>query len=336
MDNIKIGVYYPVAMPISIGRYTDNITKILSSKNVNFYFFTEKDDELNHVDLIWDPRGGRSAPYPYFFEYKKPVVATFHGAAHLVLSLKDCYGSNILNQIRSRKFRDHTKNEWEKACLHLNHVITVSKYAQTEFENFIQDFSDISYSYHGVDRESFYLDDENKKKDDLEKYFLHVSSYQPKKNIKRIILAYKKIRSKKKPRLKMVVPGLKELMVECEGVDLISKKKSHKEIAEYMRGAVAFVFPSLHETFGMPIIESMSVGTPVITSDNTACREVSENHALLVDPCSVKSISNAMLRIMDDENLREEMSKSSIKHAKKFTWEASADKHFDVFKSIIN
>lgn len=95
------------------------------------------------------------------------------------------------------------------------------------------------------------------------------------------------------------------------------------------------MFPSLHETFGMPILEAMACGCPVITSNVTACPEVAGDAALLVNPRSVDEIANAMRRLMEEQELRETLWERGLKRALQFTWRKSAKKHLEVFEKVL-
>ena len=85
--------------------------------------------------------------------------------------------------------------------------------------------------------------------------------------------------------------------------------------------AVAFAFPSLYEGFGLPIVESMSLGVPVITANRTSTAEVGADSALLIDPTNQSELANAMVRVANDSELRSKMSEAGIAIAKRHTWE---------------
>jgi len=86
------------------------------------------------------------------------------------------------------------------------------------------------------------------------------------------------------------------------------------------RAAVALVFPSLYEGFGLPVLEAMSCGTPVITANITALPEIAGDAALLVDPMSVEEIAFAMRQIVTDLSLRTQLREKGLARAKKFPW----------------
>jgi glycosyltransferase involved in cell wall biosynthesis len=114
---------------------------------------------------------------------------------------------------------------------------------------------------------------------------------------------------------------------------LIREPKSPSELAELYRGALAFVFPSIHETFGIPIIEAMASGCPVITSKGSACPEIAGDAALLVDPRSVEEIGTAMGRMVLDAGLRNRLRNDGVIRSKCFSWTKSAHRHLAVFEA---
>jgi len=89
-------------------------------------------------------------------------------------------------------------------------------------------------------------------------------------------------------------------------------------------GAEAFLFPSIYEGFGLPTIEAMACGTPVLTSDATATREVAGDAALLVDPLDIASIANGIVDLVGDDELRARLSAAGLEHARPYSWDAAA------------
>lgn len=107
-----------------------------------------------------------------------------------------------------------------------------------------------------------------------------------------------------------------------------------KDVPVLMNGAAVFVFPSLYEGFGLPPLEAMACGTPVITSNTASLPEVVGDAALLVDPYSVESIADAMESLLLDPALRAELKDKGLKRASMFTWEKSADIILEVYEQL--
>jgi glycosyltransferase involved in cell wall biosynthesis len=97
-----------------------------------------------------------------------------------------------------------------------------------------------------------------------------------------------------------------------------------EKLPSLYRGAEALIFPSLYEGFGLPLLEAMACGTPVVTADTTALPEVAGGAALLVDPTSVEHIAEAMKRIVSDTFLRQQLREKGLARAAQFSWDSTA------------
>jgi len=100
-------------------------------------------------------------------------------------------------------------------------------------------------------------------------------------------------------------------------------------------GADLFVFPSLYEGFGLPVLEAMACGTPVITSNTSSLPEVAGDAALLVDPYDVDAIAEAMRRVLTDLNLAGELRVKGLARASEFSWERTARETLAVYEKVL-
>ena len=98
--------------------------------------------------------------------------------------------------------------------------------------------------------------------------------------------------------------------------------------------ADVFAFPSFSEGFGIPPLEAMACGAPVITSNTSSLPEVAGDAALLVDPHDVKGLGHAITRLLEDEQLREELRQKGYQRARQYTWRASASKMLSVYQKL--
>jgi glycosyltransferase involved in cell wall biosynthesis len=105
---------------------------------------------------------------------------------------------------------------------------------------------------------------------------------------------------------------------------------------ELLSSAQALVFSTLGEGFGLPVIEAMRCGCPVITSNNTSLPEVGGDAALYVDPRRVDEIANAMERCLTDSELNHGMRRRGLLHSATFTWERTAQRTYDAYDSIMD
>ena len=168
-------------------------------------------------------------------------------------------------------------------------------------------------------------------------FLLAVGSLQPRKNLIRLIRAYAKLRGENSgfaPQL--VIVGRKlwladEIFAEvrrqrwAEDV-ILTGYVTDEDLPKLYRTATAFVYPSLFEGFGLPPVEAMACGTPVITSNNSSLPEVVGGAALLIDACDERALAEALLQIVEDQPLRARLREQGIKQAQKYTWRDAAEK----------
>jgi len=98
--------------------------------------------------------------------------------------------------------------------------------------------------------------------------------------------------------------------------------------------AAAFVYPSLYEGFGIPILEAMSCGAPVITSNTSSMPEISSDAALFFDPTDVQQLTTLLLEVMGNEKLRKELSRKGIERAGQFSWEKTARATLKIYEDL--
>jgi glycosyltransferase involved in cell wall biosynthesis len=108
------------------------------------------------------------------------------------------------------------------------------------------------------------------------------------------------------------------------------------ELLSLFAEADVFVFPSLYEGFGLPVLEAMACGCPVITSNVSSLPEVVGDAALLVDPYNVEALAQAMLTVLEDDELKKEMSKKGIAQAQKFSWDKAGAEFLALCTDVAN
>lgn len=163
-------------------------------------------------------------------------------------------------------------------------------------------------------------------------FWLSVGSLEPRKNQRRLVEAYMRIKS----RLPLILAGGPGWLME----DFADRQPPGVELAGYLpdtelewlyRNCFGFVYPSLFEGFGMPVLEALSLGAPVICSNTTSLPEVAGEAALLVDPLDVEALAAAMLRL-EEKPVRERLRSLAVRQAQRFQWEASARKLLAVYE----
>lgn len=174
------------------------------------------------------------------------------------------------------------------------------------------------------------------------RYFVFISSIHPRKNLKRLLEAFELFRLQSAEPVKLVAVG-RMFWKQSELTDTLRSMRfrddviftGHLETAELnevLGGAIALMYVSYFEGFGVPIIEAFRCGVPVVTSKVTAMPEVAGNAALLIDPFSVSEISEAMSLLQRDTTLRSEMIRKGHERVLSFDWDTSAKVFWDIIE----
>lgn len=167
-------------------------------------------------------------------------------------------------------------------------------------------------------------------------YFLFIGTLHPRKNISKLLLAFEKFKSEKNSDVQLMLVGNKMWWTD-EMENAFQKMKFKKDVSftgrlepeqlcKVISSALAMVYVSTYEGFGIPILEAMKCEIPVITSNVTSMPEVAGDAGLLVNPFSVDEIKNAMQKIYSDENLRKDLVEKGKIQREKFSWQKTADK----------
>lgn len=163
-------------------------------------------------------------------------------------------------------------------------------------------------------------------------YILSVGTLQPRKNYVRLIQAFTCVRIDEFADLQLVIAGghgwlYEETLAEAEKYPnrvRILGFVDESDLPALYRNAVLFVFPSWYEGFGLPVLEAMACGVPVVCSNASSLPEVAGDAALLVDPLDTDGLAAAMARVLEDPDLRREMIAKGIAQAARFTWAQAA------------
>lgn len=176
-------------------------------------------------------------------------------------------------------------------------------------------------------------------------FVLAVGTVQPRKNIARLIEAYIEVRRRGVEGVRLLIVGrsrwqgsaIQRLAQEspCRDEIVFTGYLSDAIVAALYRRCAAFVYPSLAEGFGLPVLEAMACGAPVITSDRSALPEVAGDAALLVDPTSVPALSAALERVLRDEGLQAQLRANSARRAAQFSWRRVAEETLGVYRQAV-
>ncbi len=173
-------------------------------------------------------------------------------------------------------------------------------------------------------------------------YFLYLGTLQPRKNLERILQAYARLPAGAPP---LVLAGAKGWYFERIAAQIAALGLQERvvlpgyvaddDVPALLGGAIALVYPSLYEGFGLPALEAMACGTPVISARSSSLPEVVGEAGLLVDPLNVAELAGALRRLLEDEALREDLSRRGLAQARLFSWERCAREALSVFDEAL-
>lgn len=172
-------------------------------------------------------------------------------------------------------------------------------------------------------------------------YILFVGTLQPRKNIVRLIEAFSRV----KKEISLVIVGKKgwlydEILQAPKKFGVEKRVKlldfiEDEDLPELYKKALCFVLPSLYEGFGLPVLEAMKYGCPVVISNTSSLPEVGGDAALYVNPLDVEDIKKNLELIIDNEKLRKELIKKGYEQVKKFSWEKTARETLKAFEGLM-
>ena len=177
-------------------------------------------------------------------------------------------------------------------------------------------------------------------------YFLFVSTLEPRKNVNNLIQTFNYLKEKYKIEHQLVLIGQTGWKYEPI-LEAINQSDYQNEIhhlnylsddlvALFYTQAEAFIYPSFYEGFGLPVLEAMTLGAPVITSNSSSLPEITGDAALLINPSNSFELADAMLSIIRDRALRNQLIIKGKEQANKFSWEKTAQATLNIYRSVLN
>ena len=176
-------------------------------------------------------------------------------------------------------------------------------------------------------------------------YILSVGSVEPRKNLLRLLDAYHLLLKWSK-RWRLVIVGAPNywksspVVAKVERMGLQDQVQftgyiPDEDLPALFNGADLFCFPSLYEGFGLPVLEAMACGTPVVTSNGSSLPEVAGEAAILVNPNNINEITSAMQRVLEDPELANDLRQRGLEQAAQFTWEKTAHETIAVYEKVL-
>lgn len=188
------------------------------------------------------------------------------------------------------------------------------------------------------------IEDVRKRYDLGTEYLLHVGAITPRRNLGRLLEAFASIR-RRAPHLTLALAGTVEPPSPPIEIELNRKGLAASvRVLGYVRpgdlpvlysGATGVVYPSLYEGFGLPVLEAMACGVPVLTSSTSCFPEVAADAALLVDPHSTEAIADGLWRMLSDTTLRESLIRKGLARAATYSWDRTARATLDVYRNAL-
>jgi len=272
---------------------------------------------------------------------KPKIVVTVHDVAFQ-------YFPEHFTFIKRELLKFHTK----RAIEHSDGIIVPSFATKRDILKFYKVNADkITVVYHGCDPNLINLADKRTEYvlnlTGKCPYILYVGSIQPRKNIIRLVKAFEKIKkSQEFANFKLVICGgkgwlyqktLEEIEKSIYKEDIILTGSAENDVlASLYKNAEVFVLLSLYEGFGLPVLEAMSFGKPVVAADNSSLKEIVGDAGLLVDGSDLEDIENKLKSLLTSQSMKAELSKRSLWRAKDFSWEKSARETLSVLESVWN
>jgi len=262
----------------------------------------------------------------------KKMVTTFHDMNHVKFA--DLYKHNLL------KGKSWMETVQKKSIARADKIIAISQNTKNDLINIWNiNPEKIVVIYHGVDKKR--IVDLDKKRIIDNPYILYVGEREGFKNFDSLAKAFS-ILSQEYPELKLVCTGqrfsdyektkLKDLKILMKTVQISADEQT---MAKLYRDAEIFVFPSLSEGFGMPILEAMVYDCPVALSNTSCLPEIAQNAGVYFDPYKVEDIVDKIKQIIVNPTLRDEKISLGKERLNHFSWEKTATEHLELYRSLL-
>ena len=271
---------------------------------------------------------------------KTPVVATIMDV--IPLSNPEWVGYS---------FRSIKNGAWKRSIKWASRIITVSQFSKHQIMEYLQiPETKIDVIPLGVNEEWFVAPKEEVTSTVLNKYglprsyFLFLGTLQPRKNVHRLIAAHRALPAESRKAFPLVLVGrygwgeaelLGQLNQLQDGTIVWLKYLSRKDLHVILSSATALVFPSLKEGFGLPLVEAMAAGTPLIASASSSIPEVVGDAAIMIEPTSVCSIASGMTELIDRPEVGKQNVEIGKKRARRFSWDTTARMTIDSYRNAL-
>jgi len=288
--------------------------------------------KVPRCDIFWSPH------------YNIPILPI--RARHRVVTVHDVYHLAYLHTL-NRIERLYARTVISLAARLSEKVITVSAFSKSEIVKYTGIGPEkVEVIHNGVDSVGFQDAKSGDGAGPSGPYLLYVGNVKPHKNIIGLINAFAMVH-KSLPDLKLVIAGKKDSFIH--GIDNLDEYVANlgidrqivftgfveeDELYGLYKNARLFVFPSFYEGFGLPPLEAMASGVPVVASRTSSVPEVCGDAAMYVDPHDPQDIARGIIRVLREDSLRNELAGKGFARAACFSWKASAEKHMKIFEAL--
>jgi glycosyltransferase involved in cell wall biosynthesis len=274
-----------------------------------------------------------------------PFVLTLHD----IIYLEKTYSDGSLYQIAGHFYR-----RWNvpRIATKAEYVLTVSEFEKVQIQKVLGiKYSKLKAVYNAYSQKFRVLEGDaflgvvRDKYKLPPNYIFFLGNNAPKKNMKRVLEAYAAYTDQTPMPISLVLAESSEkevlqLLSEINRKDVFNRivltgYVPHDELPYIYNLATLFLYPSLRESFGIPIIEAMACGVPVITSNTSAMPEVADEAAILVNPLDVKAITKAIKEVLSSQKLYNHLKYNGLSRAMFFSWESTARKTIQIYQSVL-
>ncbi|XID91102.1 glycosyltransferase family 4 protein [Paenibacillaceae bacterium WGS1546] len=334
IDNMKEVHFHLIGNPKELGAYLSDTNRIsIIDCTVPIYSFNEQVELVKKIprdtDLLWVPHYN----IPIF--YRGKMLVTVHDVLHLAYP----------QFARGVHKRMYVNLLFKAISIKANKVITVSRFSRNEIIKYtVVKQEKIHAIYNGVDNPWREIKGEKRGALSSSPYLLYVGNVKPHKNLRSLVKAFELIKDKIPHRL--IIIGKKEGFVtgdtglEAEAERLGDRIQftgfvDNNALLQYYRNADMMVFPSLYEGFGLPPLEAMASGCPVLVSERASLPEVCGDAALYFNPESSQDISDKILLVATDPDLKKRLMIKGKQQVESFTWGKCAVATIDIINRIL-
>ena len=335
----RLNVIWTGELPSNIKKDNADIF-LISGRHGEFFekFYLPNLLNKNNIDLYHIPQNGIGFP----FDSSINTIVTIHDLIPYIMP--ETVGKGYLK----RFLRDMPYIISQAAG-----IITVSEYSKKDILRFFPEFPEEKIFVTPLAANTTFKPlDKNLCKKHIkynfkveDPFILYVGGFSKRKNVKELILAFKHVKPSLNKNYKLIIAGslrdegisLKNF-VESEGLSdsiVFTGFIEDSFLPTLYNAADAFVYPSLYEGFGLPPLEAMSCKTPVITSNLTSIPEVTSDAAILINPHNIDELSSALVTLLNNDSLKQNLAEKGYKRSQNFTWNNTAEKTFAAYKKVI-